>query len=432
LASKPPRASAASPTIITGIGELLTIPPTATPRRFDQLSAVGLVREAAVAFSGERVLAAGPEDDVLKSIARLPGVTEIKAGGRVVSPGLIDPHSHPIYAGNRAAEFEARILGKTYQEIAALGGGIRATVRHTREASPERLAAESARRLLRMLAHGTTTAEAKSGYGLSAESELAQLRAIRELDRSLPLDLVPTFLGAHEIPDDYRNRRQEYIDLLVHELLPAVAGERLAEFSDVFCERGVYTVDETRHIQQAARQAGLRLKLHADELESTGGAELACELGATSADHLIRVSEAGLRALAQSDTLAVLLPGTSFSLGARHFAPGRDMVNRGLAVALATDCNAGSCNCESLTMAAALAAQYYGFTAAESWCCMTANAAWAVGRQADVGSLSPGYRADIVIWEMEDYRELPYHFGVNLAHRVIKNGIEVARDGVVR
>jgi len=418
--------------VITGIRELVTVPPTPAPRRREALRQIGLVKDAAVLISGDRILAAGPERDVLARLGGAADMVQIDAGGRVVSPGLVDAHTHPIYGGNRAGEFEDRTAGKTYQEIAAAGGGIRATVRHTRALSHTDLAALARPRLLRMLAHGTTTAEAKSGYGLSTESELEQLRAIRDLNRSLPLDLVPTFLGAHEVPDEFRGKREEYIDLVTHEMLPQVASEKLAVFSDVFCETGVYTLEETRRIQEAARAAGLGIKLHADELESTGGAELACELGAASADHLIRVSEAGIRGLRESNTVAVLLPGTSFSLGARHFAPGRGMVDAGLAVALATDCNAGSCNCESLTMAAALAAQYYRFSAAECWCALTANAAWALGRAGDIGSLAPGYRADLVIWEMEDHRELPFHFGVNLAHRVVKNGVVVAGAGVDR
>lgn len=390
-----------------------------------------MVRDAVIVATGDRVEFAGPATEAKAHLVSVSDAKHIDAGGRLVSPGLIDAHTHPIYGGNRAAEFEARTAGKSYQEISAEGGGIRFTVKHTRALSLEQLVELARPRISRMLAHGTTTAEAKSGYGLTVESELEQLRVIRELNRTLAVDLVPTFLGAHEIPDEYRNRREQYIDLLTNEMLPAVRSEGLASFSDVFCERGVYTPDETRRIQRAARQAGLGLKLHADELESTGGAELACELDATSADHLIRVSEAGLRALSQSDTIAVLLPGTSFSLGARHFAPGRAMVDLGLAVALATDCNAGSCNCESLPMAAALAAQYYKFTAAECWCAMTGNAAWALGRSGEIGSLVPGYKADIVIWDMEDHRELPFHFGVNLAAQVIKNGVPVALGGKV-
>lgn len=417
--------------VITGARELLTVPPGHGPRRLDALKDLGLIKDGAVAISRDRVVAVGSTSEVLRNLTADSRAEVLDVSGRVVSPGLVDPHTHPIYAGNRAGEFELRVLGASYEQIAEAGGGIRSTVKSTRAASPSELESLSRRRLLRMLAHGTTTAEAKSGYGLSVESELAQLSAIRQLSATLPMDLVPTFLGAHEIPDEFRDRREAYIDLLIHEMLPRVARERLAEFSDVFCDRGVYSTQETRRIQRAAQQAGLGIKLHADELASTGGAELACELKATSADHLIRVSEAGMKALKASDTVAVLLPGTSFSLGATHFAPGRQMVDSGLAVALATDCNAGSCNCESLQMAAALAAQYYKFTAAESWCGITTNAAWALGRARDVGSLAPGYRADLAVWDMEDHRELPFHFGVNLAHLVIKNGAVVARDGVV-
>jgi imidazolonepropionase len=273
-----------------------------------------------------------------------------------------------------------------------------------------------------MLSFGSTTVEAKSGYGLSTESELRQLEAIRTLNNDLPLDLVPTFLGAHEIPDEYQGRRTAYIDLLEHEMLPEVVKRGLAEFSDVFCDRGVYTIEETRRIQTAARAQGLALKLHADELASTGGAELAAEMQARSADHLIRISDDGIAALSQSGTLAVLLPGTSFSLGARDFAPGRRLIEAGVGVALATDCNAGSCNTESLQMAAALAAQYYRFTAAECWTAMTYNSACALDRGHTLGTLQPGYQADIVVWDMEDHRELPFHFGVNLVCLVIKRG----------
>jgi imidazolonepropionase len=243
------------------------------------------------------------------------------------------------------------------------------------------------------------------------------------------MELVPTFLGAHEIPDEYQKDRSGYISLLIHEMLPIVTREKLAEFSDVFCDKGVYTNEETRLIQVAAQGAGLKLKLHADELATTGGAELAAELGATSADHLIRISDAGISALKKSNTMAVLLPGTSFSLGASHFAPGRKLLDEGVSIALATDCNAGSCNTESLPMAAALAAQYYRFTAAECWTAMTTNAAWALGRGDRLGSLAPGFAADFVAWDMADYRELPFHFGVNLAHRVYKSGMEVAKEG---
>jgi imidazolonepropionase len=415
--------------LVTGASQLLTVPSAGRAKRGEELRDVGVIECGTMAIAGDRIAAVGRPGEVLEWLGKQQEWSEIDISGRVLTPGLIDPHTHPVYAGNRAAEFEMRIEGKTYEEIAAAGGGIRSTVRSTRAASDDELETGTRRRLNRMLTYGTTTVEVKSGYGLSTESELQQLRAIAHLNDALPLELVPTFLGAHEIPDEYQKDRAAYINLLIHEMLPIVTREMLAEFSDVFCDRGVYTNEETRLIQIAARGAGLKLKLHADELATTGGAELAAELNATSADHLIRISDAGIAALKASTTMAVLLPGTSFSLGASHFAPGRKLLDEGVGVTLATDCNAGSCNTESLPMAAALAAQYYRFTAAECWTAMTTNAAWALGRGDRLGSLAPGFGADFVAWDMEDYRELPFHFGVHLAHRVYKSGVEVAREG---
>jgi imidazolonepropionase len=417
--------------VVQHAGALLTLRPRPGPRIGDEMSDLAVIADGAVASAAGNIIAVGKTADVLERTPTAPDCRFIDASGRVVSPGLIDPHTHPIYAGNRVAEFEARIEGRSYAEIAAAGGGIRSTVRATRRATLDRLVELALPRMRRMLAFGTTTAEAKSGYGLSTDSELLQLRVIREVAARLPIELIPTFLGAHEIPDDYRDRRNDYIELLLHEMLPKVAAEGLAEFSDVFCDQGVYTNAETRQIQEAARRAGLGLKLHADELARTGGAELAAELSAVSADHLIRISDAGVKALAHAGTMAVLLPGTSFSLGAQHFAPGRRLVEAGVGVALATDCNAGSCNTESLQIAAALAAQHYRFTAAECWTALTWNAAWALGHGDRLGALAPGYQADLVVWDMEDSRELPFHFGVNLAHMVIKRGSVVAREGIV-
>lgn len=418
--------------VIQHIGQLLSIPPQNGPRRGNAMRDLGVVTDGCIAISGERISAVGATDDLMRSIDVGGDCKVIEAHGRVVTPGLVDPHTHPIYAGNRAGEFEMRIEGKSYEEIAAAGGGIRSTVRTTRGEPMATLAQQARRRFDRMLAFGTTTAEAKSGYGLSTESELQQLQAIKDVNAEHPIDLVPTFLGAHEIPDEYRDRREAYIELLLHEMLPQVVDGGLAEFSDVFCDRGVYSNDESRRIQQAARARGLKLKFHADELASTGGAQLAAEMGAVSADHLIRISDEGIAALTMSDTMAVLLPGTSFSLGATKFAPGRRMIEGGVAVALATDCNAGSCNTESLQIAAALAAQHYRFTAAECWAAMTTNAAWALCRADRIGSIAPGYQADIAIWDMEDSRELPYHFGVNLVHSVVKRGRIVVTNGGVR
>ena len=402
--------------------ELLCLSPAGAPRTGLKMRELNIVKDGCVLVAGNTIVAAGTTDELMPRLKLASDARVISARGRVVTPGLIDPHTHPVYAGNRVAEFEMRIEGRPYEEIAADGGGIRSTVRSTRERNADQLLKLAAPRISRMLDFGTTTAEAKSGYGLSTESELDQLRVIRDLQKELPIELVPTFLGAHEIPDEYRTSRNEYIDLLLQEMLPRVAQERLAEFSDVFCDRGVYTNDESRRIQQAALEAGLKLKFHADELATTDGAVLAAELNAVSADHLIRVSDAGIAALARSRTLAVLLPGTSFSLGATHFAPGRRLIEAGVGVALATDCNAGSCNTESLQMAAALAAQHYRFTAAECWTAITCNAAFALNRGDRLGSIAPKYQADMVVWDMEDHRELPFHFGVNLAACVIKKG----------
>lgn len=423
----------ASPTlIIQHATQLLAIPPTPQPRLGPQMREIGVIEDGCIAIANDKIIAVGTTDDVMATLEPSPDCEIINATGHVVTPGLVDPHTHPIYAGNRAAEFEMRIEGKSYEEIAAAGGGIRASVRMTRDAALEDLIAPARKRFDRMLAYGTTTVEAKSGYGLSAESELRQLEAIKQLDATHPIDLVPTFLGAHEIPDEHQNSREEYIELVCNEMIPAVAKNRLAVFSDVFCDRGVYTNDESAYIQAAAVGHGLLLKFHADELATTGGAQLAAEMNAVSADHLIRIDDDGLKALEQSNTMAVLLPGTSFSLGATKFAPGRRMIDEGVAVALATDCNAGSCNTESLQIAAALAAQYFRFTAAECWCAMTANAAWALRRADRIGSLAPGYQADIAIWDMADHRELTYHFGVNLVDTLVKSGRVVTIGGKAR
>jgi imidazolonepropionase len=313
-------------------------------------------------------------------------------------------------------------------EIAQAGGGIRASVRDLRETPSDLLMKRIRQRLDRMLRCGTTTIEAKSGYGLSIESEIKQLEIIRELNETHPIDLVPTFLGAHEVPDEYRQKRHEYIDLIIHEMLPAVVKDNLAEFSDVFCEENVFDVGESRRIQQAAWQFGLKLKFHADELKPTGGAELAASLNATSADHLVYISDAGITAIAKSGTAAVLLPGTTFSLGSKVYAPARKMIEAGVAVALSTDCNPGSSYTESLPMIISLAALEMKLTAAEAISAVTVNAAYAIDRAGKIGQLQVGLPADLVIWDMSDYRELPYHYGVNLVKIVVKKGKVVANN----
>ncbi|MFH1372268.1 MAG: imidazolonepropionase [bacterium] len=398
------------------------------PRRGDQMQDLGLIENGGVALAGEEILAVGRSDDVEGRVPLAEGCTVIDAAGAVVTPGLIDPHTHPVFSMTREKEFEMRTQGKSYMEIAQSGGGIRSSVRDLRTTSTTVLREQTRKHLDRLLRHGVTTIEAKSGYGLSTESEIKQLEIIREMNRSHPLDLVPTFLGAHEVPDEYRDRRQDYVDLVVNEMIPAVVLEGLAEFSDVFCEEGVFDIEQSHRIQQAAARAGLKLKFHADELKSTGGAELAASLNAVSADHLVHISDNGISALAQSGTVAVLLPGTTFSLGGRRYAPARKLIEAGVVVALSTDCNPGSSFTESLPFILSLAAVQMKLTAAEALTAVTVNAACAIDRGGAVGQLVEGLPSDLVIWDMADYRELPYHYAVNLALTVIKRGKVVANN----
>ncbi len=413
--------------LVKNIGQLITMDGP-VPRVGAAMNDLGLIENAGLAAAGEEILAVGPSDEVGGRVPLAEGCTVIDAAGAVVTPGLIDPHTHPVFARTREVEFEMRAQGKSYMEIARAGGGIRASVRDLRAASRAELQKSTIKRLDTMLVHGTTTVEAKSGYGLSTESEIKTLEVIRECNLVHPVDLVPTFLGAHEVPDEYRDKRGEYIDLIINEMIPAVAKENLAEFSDVFCEDEVFTVEESRRIQQAAAAAGLKLKFHADELCSTGGAELAAELGAVSADHLVYASEAGIKAMAASNTAAVLLPGTTFSLAGKQYAPARRMIEEGVVVALSTDCNPGSSFTESLAIVVTLAVLEMKLTAAEAISAITVNAATAISRQDDIGRLVPGKQADVVIWDMNDYRELPYHYGINLVSRVVKRGKLVKKN----
>ncbi len=407
--------------LVKNIGQLVTMAGP-IPRIGDAMRDLAIIENGGVACVRNEVLAVGESDDIERSTPLALGATVIDAAGGVVTPGLIDPHTHPVFGKTREDEFEMRISGKTYQEIAAAGGGIRSSVRDLRERTADDLRERTSRRLDRLLAHGVTTIEAKSGYGLSTEAELKSLEVIRELNEQHAIDLVPTFLGAHEVPDEYRDNKDTYVDIVINEMLPQVIDRKLATFSDVFCEENVFTIDQSRRIQAAARDAGLRLRFHADELASTGGAELAAELGATTADHLIHISASGIKALAASGTVAVMLPGTSFSLGSKKYAPARRLIEAGATVSLSTDCNPGSSFSESLPMIISLAAIHMGLTAAESLACTTVNAAVAVGRETTHGQLVAGRAADLVVWDMADYRELPYHYGVNLVRQVIKNG----------
>jgi imidazolonepropionase len=412
--------------LIKNIGQLITMKGP-FPRRGREMSEIGLIEDAAVAVSGNEIIAVGKSDDVAGRVDLAENCTAISAEDKVVTPGLIDPHTHPVFAGTREIEFEMRLAGKSYMEIAQGGGGIRSSVRHLRETDPDQLYARAKKTINALMSYGTTTIEAKSGYGLSTESEIKSLEVIKRLDESEPMDLYPTFLGAHEVPDEYRDKRGEYIDLVINEMIPAVADKKLARFCDVFCEEGVFSVDESRAILLAGKKAGMQPKIHADELKSTGGAELAVEVGAISAGHLTHVSDNGIKMLAGSDTVAVLLPGTSFALGLDESAPARKMIEKGVVVSLSTDCNPGSSMTESMPMIISLAALRLKMTAAESLSAVTVNAACAIGIGDRLGRLESGLPADIIIWDMKDYRELPYHYGVNLVKTVVKNGKVVVK-----
>jgi len=359
--------------------------------------AIAIVEDGAIAADGERVLFAGRDGDLPAPLASAPGARTID--GRTLSavPGFVDAHTHAIFAGDRRGELRRRLAGASYAEIAAAGGGIVSTVRATREASEADLVAATRARLGEMLACGTTTAEIKSGYGLDVESELKQLRAIRQLAASQPIDLAPTFMGAHEIPLDYRSRREDYVRLVVEEMIPRVAAEGLAEWCDVFCETGVFTPEESTRILEAGAAHGLKPRIHADELGASGGSQVAARVGARSADHLIFVPEDGIRALAEAGVVATLLPIAAFYLKLGRFAPARALIDAGVAVALATDVNPGGGFSPSMPFAMTLACFSMGMTFEEALAGATINAAHSLDRAASVGSLEPGKLMDAVL-----------------------------------
>jgi imidazolonepropionase len=412
--------------IIEGIDELVTVDPGDGDREEGDL---GLIRNGAVALGDEEILAVGPSREIADRYSLAKNGTRVDGQGRVALPGFVDPHTHVVFGGSREQEFELRICGSSYQEIAAKGGGIRSTVRAVRDMSAQDLLDAGLRRLDRMLCHGTTTAESKSGYGLSTEAEIKMLEVSRDLNTQHPVDLIPTFLGAHEVPEEYVHRKEAYIDLVIEEMIPEVSRRSLAEFCDVFCEEGVYTREESRRILSAAAKAGLKPKIHADEFTNQQGAELAVEVGARSADHLLAISVQGLKALRESDVIPVLLPGTSFSLGLDSYAPAREMLQWGLKVALGTDLNPGSSMTESMPMIMTLACVMLRMTPAEAIVGATLNAARAVDRAEDVGSLTVGKKADLTLMAMPSFRYLPYHYGINLVDKVFKNARLVVDGG---
>lgn len=372
-----------------------------------------LVRDGRI----ERIGARGEIEPLIEADSEV-----VDAGGRVVMPGFVDAHAHPVFAGTRVDEYEQRAMGATYQEIAARGGGIRSTVRRTRAATLEELVEAGRHYSHWFLRNGTTTVEAKSGYGLTVEDELKILRAIKRLNDETPLRYVPTFLGAHDIPYEYSERREDYIALVIEEMLPRVAKERLAEYADVFCEERVFTVEESRRILTAAREHGLRLRIHADQLTLSGGAQLAAEIKAVTADHLEQTNAGGIAALKSANVQPVLLPCSVYALGSARYPAAREMIDKGLAVVLATDFNPGSSPTPSMPMALSLASTQMKMTPAEALTAATINAAYSLGRGAEIGSLEAGKRADFVVHDCADYREIAYFFGVEHARAVYING----------
>jgi imidazolonepropionase len=348
--------------------------------------------------------------------------TVVDAGGRVVLPGFVDAHTHPVFAGTRVDEFEERLRGASYQEITARGGGIQSTVNKTRAATLDELVTAGTRYAKWFLRGGTTTVEAKSGYGLSLEDELKILRAIRELDRKTALQYVPTFLGAHSVPKEYKSRRSDYVSLIIDEMLPRIAQEKLAEFCDVFCEEKVFTNDESWKILSAARCNGLGLRMHADQLSLSGGAKLAAELGTLTADHLEHTDSEGIAALKTANVQPVLLPASVYALGSSRYPAARAMIDTGLAVILATDFNPGSSPTPSMSMVLSLASTQMKMTPAESITAATINAAYSLNRGDKIGSIEAGKNADFVIHDCDDYRELAYFFGVERAWQVYVGG----------
>ena len=390
-----------------------------TPLQKNLFGILDIRQNAAIAIENETILDIDlPE----KIVSEYPQAEMIAGENCWAFPGFVDPHTHPVFYKTREDEFEMRILGKSYEEIAAEGGGIRNSARAFRKASIEELTELTFNRIKKFIEYGTTTIEAKSGYGLSLKDEIKSLRILKKVSELLPMTIVPTFLGAHEVPDEYRQNRNEYIRIITDKMIPAVAEENLAEFCDIFTEKDVFSIDESRKILKVAIKYGLKPKLHADELHPLGGAELAAEVNAISADHLLMVTDAGITAMKNAGVIPVLLPGTAFFLGKTHYAPARKMISAGLNVALATDFNPGSSYTQNMPLILSIACTQMKMTPAETIFAATLNSARAINRESMVGSLEKGKKADIILLDIPNYRYLPYHYGMNPVKKVIRHG----------
>jgi imidazolonepropionase len=409
--------------LITGASQLLTLQGD-IPRRGNSLSKLGIVENGAILVREGRIVAVGARAQVeaLKDTRR---AEKMDAGGRVVLPGFVDSHTHLIHAASRAEEYELKIQGASYEEIARKGGGILNSVKKLRAATAGQLKTRARAALEEFASYGTTTVEAKSGYGLDVASELKILTLQRELKSEQPLEIVSTFLGAHVVPAEFRgknNGAERYIKLLLEQMLPEVVGKKLAEFCDVFCERGAFTREQSERILREAQQEGLGARLHAEQLSRTGATQLAVQLGAASCDHLEQVNAADIRALAKSQTVATLLPGCDFHLSSKNYAPARALIDAGAVVALATDYNPGTSPTVSMPMILSLACTQLRMSPAEAISAATINAAYALRRESRIGSLAPGKQADLAVFEVEDYREIPYYFGMQRCWMTMKNG----------
>lgn len=395
------------------------------PRTKKAMSELSIIEDGSIWLENGVIQAIGTTEELQSKYAtRMKEAEIINAKGKLITPGLIDPHTHVAYGGSREHEFEMRLEGATYMDIMNAGGGIHATSRMTREATEKEIYFDTEKRLDSFLAHGVTTIEGKSGYGLNVESELKQLRVMKRLQSEHPMDIVPTFMGAHAVPVEFKGKEDQYVDLIVHEMLPKVVDEKLAKFNDVFCEVGVFTPEQSKRILEAGKVLGLIPKIHADEIEPYGGAELAAEVGAISAEHLLKASDAGIAAMAKQGVIACLLPATALYLR-ETAARGRAMIDAGVPVAISTDCNPGSSPTTSMPLVMNLACISMHLTPAESLCAATYNAACAIQMEDKVGSLEIGKQADIVLWNVSNYQQLQYLFGVNHVNSVWKKGVKV-------
>lgn len=421
-----------TPIFIRNASQLVTLQGSSdAPRVKGAMSELGIIENGSVWMEEGVIQAVGTDIELFEKYAsRIDEAEVVDASGKLVTPGLVDPHTHVVFAGSRENEFNMRLQGATYMEIMNSGGGIYATTRRTQSATQEELFQESYERLNQFLRHGVTTVEAKSGYGMEWETELKQLEVAKQLNDKHVIDVVSTFMGAHAVPKEYKQNPDEFVRLLIDEMIPKVAELGLAEFNDVFCEHGVFTPEQSKQILEAGLRYGLIPKIHADEIEPYEGAELAAEVGAISADHLLRASEKGMKAMAEKGVVGVLLPGTAYFLMAES-ANGRKMVDLGVPVALSTDCNPGSSPTVSLPFIMNLGCLKMGMTPAEVITATTINAAHAINRGKEIGSLEVGKKGDVTIFNVGNYMKLQYSYGVNHTDTVVKNGQVVVRGGLL-